>query len=408
MDRFRRNTALLVVGQLVSLLGDAVFTGAVAWLAKATTGRDDDVGLVVFAATLPWLVLGPVAGAWVDRVDRRRAMIASDLARAAVLGGLWLVARERGVTLPLLAGAAFLVAAASTPFVPARDALLPRLAEGRSLVRFNAVFQVTAQLAGVAGLWLGGLLLGTEPGAGDGASRRVLDVLLLDGATFLVSAATLAALRVDRGPAPAAGPRRSVLRDAVAGTAEALRDPPLLALLVLTALDNLAIMGPAIVGAAGLVHDDLGRQAGHFAWFEGAMAAGFVVGALALARFGARARKGRLVLAGMVLDGLTYVPFFWVRDYGVAVALIFVHGLFIPWIVVGRTAWIQQHVPEGRRGQVFALVNLTVQGMTALSALVAGAVAQAHGAPTLFLAAGVLGAACGVAGTFVRSLRRAE
>jgi flagellar biosynthetic protein FliQ len=165
-----------------------------------------------------------------------------------------------------------------------------------------------------------------------------------------------------------------VLRDAVAGTAAALRDPPVLALLVLTALDNLAIMGPAIVGAAGFVHDDLGKRAGHFAWFEGAMAAGYVVGALGLARFGARARKGPLVLAGMVLDGLTYVPFFWVRDYGLALALVFVHGLFIPWIVVGRTAFLQQHVPEARRGQVFALVNLTVQGMTALSALVAGLV----------------------------------
>jgi len=391
-------------------MGDAVFAGAVAWLAKSITGRDDAVGLVVFVGTLPWLLLGPVAGAWVDRVDRRRAMVASDLARAAILGLLWLVARRGELTVPLLAGAAFFVAAASTPFVPARDALLPRLAEGRSLVRFNAVFQVGAQLAGLLGLWLGGLLLGTRA-ITDAAERgRVLDVLALDGLTFLVSAATLAALTLPTTPARAnAGPRDGVLREAARGVAACVRDPLLLALLVLTALDNLAIMGPAIVGAAGFVHDDLGLEAGHFAWFEGAMASGYVVGAILVARFATGARKGPLILWGMVLDGLTYVPFFWVRSYALALPLIFLHGLFIPWIVVGRTTLIQQHVPEARRGQVFALVNLTVQGMTALSALVAGAIAQRAGAPTLFLLAGVFGTLCGVAGFVVTpALRRAR
>ena len=392
-------------------MGDAVFAGAVAWLAKSITGRDDAVGLVVFCSTLPWLVMGPVAGAWVDRVDRRRAMVASDLVRAAVLGLLWLVARRGELTVPLLAGASFLVAAASTPFVPARDALLPRLAEGRSLVRFNAVFQVGAQLAGLLGLWLGGLLLGTRATTDAVERDRVLDVLALDGLTFLVSAATLAALVLPPSATRAAdaGLRSSLFREAAGGVAACVRDPLLLALLVLTALDNLAIMGPAIVGAAGFVHDDLGLEAGHFAWFEGAMASGYVVGAVLLARFGARARKGPLILWGMVLDGLTYVPFFWVRDYRLALPLIFVHGLFIPWIVVGRTTLIQQHVPEARRGRVFALVNLTVQGMTALSALVAGLVAQRHGAPTLFLLAGVFGTLCGVAGFVVApALRRAR
>lgn len=407
--RFRRNATLLFAGQWVSLMGDAVFLGAVAWLAKSLTGRDAAVGAVVFASTLPWLLIGPLAGAWVDRVDRVRAMIASDVVRALVLLGLFLAARAGGLSVPLLAGAAFLVAAASTPFAPARDALLPRLSEGRPMVRVNAVYQVAAQLAGLVGLWLGGLLLGTHDAGSDAERDRILVVLAIDGATFLVSAATLALLALP--PAPSAttrGPASSVFADAVRGVGECLRDPLLLALLVLTALNNLAIMGPAIVGAAGYVRDDLGRSAGHFAWFEGAMATGYLVGALLLTRFGAAAHKGRLVLAGMILDGLTYLPFYWVRSYPVALALIFVHGLFIPWIVVGRTSLLQERVPDERRGRVFALVGLTVQGMTALSALLSGWVAQAVGAPTLFLSAGIFGTLCGVVGFAVPALRRAR
>jgi MFS family permease len=377
-------------------MGDAVFQACVAWLAATLTGSAAATGGAVFLWALPFLLLGPLAGAWVDRTDRRRAMVVSDLVRAGILLGLPFVAAGVGLSYGLVVATALLVAVASTPFLPARDALLPTLAEGRSLVRFNAAFQTSGQLAQILGLWLGGVLLGA--GAAKDADR-VLLVLALDGATFLASAVTLALLVVPAG-ASAAAPavRRSLWHEAGEGLRAAAKDPLLLGLLALTALDNLAIMGPAIVGATLFVKDTLQLGAGHLAWFEGAMALGFLVGAVALGRFARAARKGRLILWGMALDGLTYVPFFFVRSYPLALALIFVHGLFIPWIVVGRTALLQQHVPPARRGQVFSLVYVTVAGMTALSALAAGWIAQASDPPTLFLLAGTFGTLCGVTG----------
>jgi len=405
VDRAARNTALLYAGQFVSQAGDAVFTASVAWLAATLTGTPKATGLAVFLGALPFLLFGPFAGAWVDRGDRRRIMVASDLARAALLLAFPLVASRLGLTFPLVAAVAFLLAAFSTPFLPARDALIPQLAEGRPLVRYNAAFQTSGQLAQLVGLWLGGLVLGADRAD----ASRVLTVLALDGATFLVSAATLAFLVLPRtagggagAPAAPAAPRArpNLLREALLGLRDAGRDPLLVGLLVLTALDNLAIMGPAIVGATHFVRDDLGLGASHVAWFEGTMALGFVVGAAVLARVGHRFRKGPLILVGMVMDGLTYVPFPFVRSYAVALVLIFVHGLFIPCIVVGRTTLLQHHVAPERIGRTFALVHLTVTGMTALSALVAGEVAAAFGASTLFLAAGVFGTACGLAGLF--------
>jgi MFS family permease len=374
-------------------MGDAVFLAATAWLAKSLTGSDLATGFAVFVGAVPFLLLGPLAGAWVDRGDRRRILIASDLVRGGLLVGAPLVAFTFGPSYPLVAATAFLLACASTPFLPARDALLPRLAEGRPLVRFNAAYQTSGQLAMLVGLFLGGWLLGTRKDDVD----RVFLVIAGDGLTFFVSAATLAFLVVPPGPAPA--PRaRGVWGDAVEGLRTAARDPLLLGLLVLTALDNLAIMGPAIVGATLFVRDEMALGPGSLAWFEGAMALGFLAGALVLARFGTTWPRGLLVLVGMVLDGLTYVPFFWVRSWPLALALVFVHGLFIPCIVVGRTSLLQSHVPEERAGKTFALVHLTVAGMTAVSALASGAVASAIGSRGLFLAAGGFGALCGLAG----------
>jgi MFS family permease len=408
VSRFARNASLLWSGQFVAQMGDAVFVQAVAWLASSLGGSGAATGIVVFLSAVPFLLFGPFAGAWVDRGDRRRIMIASDVARAAVLLATWALARRAGEGLGLVAVAAFLLATASTPFLPARDALLPRLAEGRSLVRFNAAFQTSGQLAQIAGLLLGGVLLGTD--ARD--VGRVFDVLALDGVGFVASAVTLSFVVVPALSRPAgdAPPRRptSVWRDAIDGVRDARRDPLLRGLLVLTALDNLAIMGPAIVGATLLVGRDFRLGPGHLAWFEGAMATGFFVGALALARAGDRLRKGPLILWGMALDGLTYVPLFWIRSYPVALVTVFLHGLVIPAIVVGRTSLLQGHVAEGRTGKAFALVHLTVAGMTALSAPASGFLAEAIGPRGLFLAAGVFGTLCGAVGAWaLPTLRRA-
>jgi len=128
------------------------------------------------------------------------------------------------------------------------------------------------------------------------------------------------------------------------------------------------------------------------------MAIGYLLGAIVLARAGTRWPSGRVLLIGITMDGLTYVPVAFAPNYPVALALIVLHGAFIPFIVVSRTAILQRAVPRERAGRAFALVHLTVAGMTALSALLAGAIGDAFGPRNLFLGAGVFGTLCGVLG----------
>jgi MFS family permease len=397
-SRFARNALLLWAGQLVAAGGEALFLPAVAWLAGRSSGTSGEVmvGVTVALATAPFLLFGPLAGALVDRWDRRRLMVASALLRAAVLLVFALVAAGSGRVEPaVLVAAAFLLGTFATPFQPARDALLPDLLEGRPAARWNAVVQTSAQVAQIVGLALGAFLLAGSGGA-DAERARVVRMLGWNGAAFLVSAGLLSLLRP---PAAALTRATKPLGAALAeGLGHAARDPVVRGLLVVTALDNLAIMGPAIVGAALLVQRtyELGPES--LAAFEGAMAVGMLLGSLLLALRGDRVRLVPLLFVGMTLDGLTYLPFFWLADYHVGLAAIALHGVCIPFIVVARTSLLQQHVPPERRGQVFALVAVTVAGMTALSALLSGWAAAAFGPRALFLGAGALGAACGVVG----------
>lgn len=395
--RFKRNALLLWGAQFISASGDALFLPCLAWLAGRTSDGQIGVGIAVFVVHLPYLLFGPLAGAWVDRGDRRKIMIVSDLLRAGLLLTLpWIAAAWGGMDFALITVTGFLLASFSTPFQPARDALLPVLIGERSLPRWNAIIQTSGQFAMIAGLVLGGLLLG---GAGEGEAEieRVLWVLQIDGATFLLSALLLAFI-VLPPKARRARAHPPLLREVADGLAYAGRNRVVLGLLVLTALDNLAIMGPAIVGAALLVKDDFGLGPEHYAWFEGAMAAGMVLGSLTLATVGRRWNLRGVVLWGMVLDGLTYLPFVWVPNYEISLLWIVGHGVFIPFIVVGRTSLIQQRVPARYHGKVFALVAITVIGMTAISCALSGFVAAATSPRALFGIAGVFGALCGVAG----------
>lgn len=221
-------------------------------------------------------------------------------------------------------------------------------------------------------------------------------VLAIDGATFVVSAIALAFIVLPRA-APRPAHTSSLVQDAREGLAYAKRDKLVFGLLSLTALNNFFLMGPAIVGPLILLRNEFGLGPQHLAWFEGCMAIGMVLGALFVAVVGKRVHPSRLFVFGLILDGATYLPFVWIQSYTTALIWIGFHGFFIPWIVVSRTTILQHHVSDARRGKVFALSHMTVTGVTALSCLGAGALAETSGARGLFGITGVFATATGVA-----------
>lgn len=400
----KRNFTLLWLGQFVSQVGDALLAAVVVFLTISISPPGSGglrAGIVRFAATVPFLVFSPLAGILADRVDRRGLMIVSDLARAAILAAVPVLWHAGHLDWSLLALAAFLVSTFSSAFMPAMSALITDLAEGSALLRANALLQTSTQLAMIAGMLLAATALGAAgPGAGTSPATMVT-LVGANAATFVFSAACVALIRPSRRthvrpPSPASG------------LALALRSPLFRALLFLTAVDNFFIMGPAMVGSALLLKRNFGLGAMELAIFEACLAGGWFAGGLWMARrVTFRVPKGKLLLLGMFLDGVTYVPFFWIRSFPLLCLAVFVHGLSIPLITVPRTALVQERFPPEMQGQAFSLVQLTVIGFTSLSVLATGWAGDRFGAPALFLGAGI-GAMVGLAGAFSRELREAR
>lgn len=415
--RESRNLMLLWAGQFISQAGDFLFQATVLFLILTIESAQGALkaGTVSTLETLPFLLFGLLAGSFVDRYRRRTMMLLSDAARGLLLFFVPLLWALGWLSWVSLGAIAFLLSTFSTLFNPARDALIPSLVGKERLVQANAWVQTSTQLAMITGTLLAGVLLSVQPTGPDGGEvLPMIRLLVLDGLTFFVSFVCVWLIRVDEPPLRphrGAQPPSSAWWEAVEGLQYAWGSPVLRGLLLLTAVDNFFIMGPAVVGANVFIKQTLGLEARHLAFFQAAMALGWLSGTLWMLRYGKHLPKGKLLLFGIAMDGATYLPFLAflseeVRSYGLSLLMIGIHGLFIPLITVTRTALIQELVPSERLGRVFALVNLTVVGFMALSSFTTGALGEVLEAPWLFGLAGAGGALSGIVGAWVfRALR---
>ncbi len=342
-------------------------------------------------------MFGIGAGLLVDRWNRRVVMIGADAARAALLLLCSYLFFRDALTPALLTAVAFGVATSAVLFYPARDAMLPELVPGEGLNRANALVQLSQQGAFFAGPMVAGYLI----------KRFGVGAAFPTGALFFLG--SIGALLLLRGAGAGHRSGREAMgmaQDFRSGIAAIASDRTLVLLLTLTALDNLFIMGPAIVGNAVIVRDTLHADASAYAAVEATYGVAMILGSLTLGRLGSRIGYGRLLLIGIVADGLTYVPLLWCRTLPFLIAISFVHALAIPMITIPRTTLVQGMVAPRLRGRVFALVNVVVLGTTAVSSGLAGLALDRMSAPELFGWIGALAAATGLAGFASGRLRR--
>ncbi len=389
--------ATLWIAQFLSQFGDSVFQLAFIWLLLDLTGSKSATGLAATISYLPSLLFGVAAGLLVDRWNRRRVMMGADAARALLLALCAFLYVAHVLTPPLLIAVAFGVSTSAVLFYPARDAMLPELVPPEGLNRANAFVQLSQYGALFAGPSLAGWLIQVF---GVGSAFPTAAVF------FAGSLLTLLFLRGAGTGHRSEQERVGLVQDFRTGLAAIVADRPLVLLLILTALDNLFIMGPAILGNAVIVRDDLHLGASAYAMVEAAYGISMILGSLTVGRLGARLGYGRLLLLGIVLDGVTYIPLLACRSLAFLIVVSLIHALAIPMITIPRATLVQRHVPPRLQGRVFALVNLVVLGTTAVSSGLAGLALDHMTAPVLFGWIGSLAGATGLLGFLSGRLRR--
>jgi len=390
-----RNFALLWSGGLISDLGDWMLLIALPVYVFQLTGSAFITSTVFVAELVPALIVGQVAGVYVDRWDRRRILVIAGLVQAALL-------------LPLLAATTvdrlwiiYLVAAVQSCLArlcgPAKAALVPALVPADQLAAANSMNAVSDNLARLIGSPVGGLAI---------QMLGLVGVVIVDAATYLVSAALTAGVRSPRQPAPAPAPAAAPSRPAATlvgdwldGIRTIRRTRPLPAVLFIGALSQLA-QGIFVVLFVVFVLQELHGTGGDVGLIRGMQAIGGVVGGLAIGALSRRISPRALIGWGFIVFGLislaTWNAPTLTTAIGVYVGLFMVVGVPGVATMTGLMTTVQSVTPRTHLGRVFAAFEAAAGGLQAIGVLLAGALADRLGVVTILNVQGAIYVLCGL------------
>lgn len=385
-----RNFALLWGGQTISWFGDSLYFVALLWLVQELTGSRAMMGLVAACRTIPSL-FGFFAGVFIDRWDRRRVMLVSDVGRGVLVAAvplLWWAGLLRTWHIPVVA---FVLASIGVFFYPARQSLLPGLIEREDLTTANSLMVFSQQVIFVVGYALGGVgiaLIGTMP------------MFVVDALTFGVSALAVWSMRVTAAqtrPGSQAVPTDGADKSPGAGLASDLRagfrfiahNKALLYIGPLAVVLNF-LFSPISVLMPSWVKDVLGGGADLFGFLETAIMAGMAVGSLTVAALAMRFRRSNVIMGGLLGQGVIVVVLAVVRPIPLALAVMAVFGFINALVNVLFMTWMQSVVPRDMMGRVFGALETVSQLATPAGQALAGVLGQVVALPLLYAGSGIL------------------
>lgn len=391
-----RNFRLFFGGQSVSLVGTWITRIATSWLVWRLTGSAFLLGVTGFCSQIPTLVLAPISGVYVDRWNRHRVLIVTQVLSLVQSLALAVLTLAGVITVPEILGLQLLQGSINAFDTPARQAFLVRMIEDRAdLPNAIALNSTMVNASRILGPSVGGALIAA---VGEGWC------FLLDAASYVAVIASLLAMRL-----PAGEPRRGTTRvreELAAGFRYVARFGPVRSALLLLSLVSLAGMPYST-----LMPDIATRILHGGATTLGALMTASGCGALAGALYLATRRTvlglGRTLTSATLVFGLGLVGFSFTRSLALALALLPVVGAGFMVQMASANTMVQTVVTEEFRGRVMAYYTMAFLGTAPIGALVAGFAAERIGTPETVLLGGLACIAGGIAfGLRLPRLRR--
>jgi len=386
------NYTRLWLGGLISLIGDWALNVGLPIYIFLLTGSVLALSITLLAASLPPVLFGSVAGVFVDRWDHKRTMVVTNVLLALVLLPLLLVRSADLVWIVYLV--AFVAGTIEQFFLPAQNALLPRLVTEERLVSANSLISVSSNLARLIGPALGGLI----------AARLGLNgIVLIDAISFLLAALLIAGIASPRAipqpqlatPSEAPGEREKrglghVWREWIAGLRVIGGERTLAVLLTLFAIMSL---GEGVFGVLYPVYVNQALRGGaqEIGALMSAQAVGGLIGGLLVGWGGARMMSRWAIGVCAALFGLidlaifnapTLVPFgeslagaqIGVPLFWVVVGLFVAVGIPGIGAMTGMQSLLQARAPDAYRGRVFGALGAVMGLLRLIRVVIAGLV----------------------------------
>jgi predicted MFS family arabinose efflux permease len=368
-------------GQTISNLGSAFTQWAVPLLVFKLTHSPVNLGIATAATFLPYLLFGLVLGAWMDRVDRKRAMIALDTLNAIVILSVPLVATYWHLNVWWIYGVTFIQSTAFIAFSAGEFAAIPSLVATDDLVTANGRIQATYSAAQVAGPLLAGLMV---------SFMSIQWVMAFDAASFAISAASLSLIRRSfnlQGEKEAKEPA-SILTDVKEGLRYVIGHPVLRNISLMMALINF-VGATTFTQLVLFARDRLNVGPRGVGVLFAAGSAGVVVTGLLAGRLRKRFSFTALAMTSLMLMGAMEIVFAGMKWFAAALPLwAAASGLGILFNI--NTGSLRQAiVPNHMLSRIMSIASVLAWSAIPAGALIGGWVVKATG--NVALVYGVIG-----------------
>ncbi len=352
---------------------------ATSWLVYRLTGSALLLGMVGFAGQIPTFLLGPFAGAWVDRWNRHRTLVVTQVLSMLQSLALAALALSHVITIRhviLLSIAQGLINAFD---MPARQSFVVEMVENRedlgNAIALNSSMVNAARLIGPS---IAGVVIAA---VGEGYC------FLIDGLSYIAVIISLLAMQVEPRTLPAR--KGAILVEIKEGWEYATRSVAIRSILMLLALISLVGMPYTVLMPifAGQVLHGGPHTLG---FLMGASGIGALAGAISLAARRSVLGLGRVIAASAAIFGAGLIGFGLSRQLWLSLFLmLFTGGAMMQQMAASNTV-LQTIVEDDKRGRVMSLYSMSFMGMAPFGSLFAGWLANRIGAPRTVILSGVL------------------
>jgi MFS family permease len=369
----------LFYGQLVSVLGDFLAIFAVIVVATfRLKANAAEIALLLVAFMAPMAIVSPLAGVLVDRWDRKRTMIVSDLIRAVLVVGLVYTDKLWHIYVIFA-----LLSCVSAFFMPAQSVLVRSLVPAAGLMSANALLSQIFQVVQIVSPALSGWLV-------DHIGAELC--FWFDSASFLVSAACIAGVTPppSAAPQPAVGSKAAaVWHDLAAGMRFLLSRPALRFVVISMAV---AMFSVRCFGALLAVYarDVLSTSGSTFGVLNSLIGVGMIAATQTVHRLGARRERKDLVIAGLLGAGVAIAFLAAIPSIAAASAGLFGLGFGVAFVFVPAQTLLQESTPLDMLGRVSSSMMSMLAFAQVIALLGSGAAAEAIGIANLYYASAAL------------------
>ena len=377
-----RNFTYIWTGQLISTIGKSLTSLAASIVVYRQTGSALSVGLMLMATAGPSLIVGLFAGVFVDRFDRKKIMIVSDMVNALII---FLIPFVLPLGIAWLYVMVMLSTASVQFFAPAHTSVLPEIASDEELAAANSFIAISNFGSSAIGYALAGLI----------AARFPIEwAFYLDAFSFVISAVFISLTQIQSLDVEGETSLALVFENMIEGVRYIRESKVLRSLLFLYI--------PFVLGAylwntllLPFAEQALGASEFEFGLMEGLTSVGFVLSSLMMARIADRFREGQWIAMGLIGFGVIAVFYSRVVLIPLAIVLVMISGFTNAPFSIARRLLVQRNTTREIRGRVSSAFSVLVS-VVGLIGMAAAGLADVIPVRTMVLLCGLLVGAAGL------------